>query len=80
MRNSVRFLLELILELLDKDIYVKKSALETYQNLPVYLYFHGGAFLAGSWLYIHNPIDPYYMGLIWVHKNLTNQNEDRMVR
>ena len=34
----------------DKDIYVKKTALETYQNLPVYLYFHGGAFLAGSWL------------------------------
>ena len=30
-----------------KDIYVKKSALETYQNLPIYLYFHGGAFLAG---------------------------------
>ena len=32
----------------DEDIYVKKSALQTYQNLPVYLYFHGGAFLAGT--------------------------------
>ena len=33
----------------NEDIYVKKPALESFQNLPVYLYFHGGAFLAGSW-------------------------------
>ena len=30
------------------DIYVPKTALNSVSQLPVYLYFHGGAFMLGS--------------------------------
>ena len=67
---------------LSLNIYVPKSSLMSQtedafsDNLPVLVYFHGGAFVVGS--NRDGPLQPEHLGLVILanHIEATNQSED----